>query len=144
MVNRPRAVPRRPQRTVVDEDVVRALEARLEAEEQGRALSASAPATATAAPAPPVPPAIPSSPPAPAHKPRDSTQARESASLQARQGTMSTPHVRKDGLETRSTTIHFPVELHQQLRMRAAADGRRISEMVAEAVHEWLARRAAE
>lgn len=138
MVNRPRAVPRRPQRTVVDEDVVRALEARLEAEEQGRALSSPAPAAASA------PTVIPSSPPAPTRKPREPTQAREPASLQARQGTMSTPHVRKDGLETRSTTIHFPVELHQQLRMRAAADGRRISEMVAEAVQEWLARGAAE
>lgn len=144
MVSRPRAVPRRPQRTVVDEDVVRALEARLEAEEQGHGLP-PAPAPEVA----PVPPPKARSASSQAREPASlqrsaSLQAREPASLQARQGTMATPHVRRDGLETRSTTIHFPVELHQELRMRAAADGRRISEMVAEAVQQWLHRQAAE
>lgn len=141
MANRPRAVPRRPQRTVVDEDVVRALEARLEAEEQGRGVPAPAqPPTVPSHVPPPPPPAVPS----PKAFPPPPAQVRDVASLQARQGTMATPHVRRDGLQTRSTTIHFPVELHQQLRMRAAADGRRISEMVAEAVEEWLVKRMPE
>lgn len=122
--NRPRAIPRRPQRTQVSEDAVQALEARLEAEERGQ----------VATPKPPPEPKPPK-------KPKESavSQVRETASLQARQGTMATPHVRRDGQQTRSTTIHFPVDLHQELRLRAATDGRRISEIVTEAVSQWLA-----
>ena len=137
MADRPRAIPRSPRRAPVNEQAVRALEQRLEAEEAGGVV---APQNVSLPPAPPAPPlqaAVPvqPSPPVADHK---------LASLQARQGTMSRPYIRRDGRSTRATTIHFPVELHQKLKLLAAAqtDHRAtISEIVTEAVQHWLAQR---
>lgn len=78
-----------------------------------------------------------------------SSQARTPARLQAvretasvaRSGTQAEPYVRaRDGQATRSTTIHLPVELHQRLRMEAAAREVHMSAIVAEAVSAWLRR----
>jgi hypothetical protein len=60
----------------------------------------------------------------------------------ARSGTQAEPYVRaRDGEATRSTTIHLPVSLHQQLRMAATEREVHMSAIVAEAVGEWLKRR---
>lgn len=59
----------------------------------------------------------------------------------ARSGTQATPYVRSDGEATRSTTVHFPVDLHQKLRVEAAKSGVHMSSIVAEAVREWFAKR---
>lgn len=120
---RPRAVPRSPRpRQPVDEGALQAMEARLAAEE-------------VAPPTSPVPTI--------SRSPIASLQARELASSQARQGTVAKPHVRRDGQATRGTTVHFPVEVHQQVRMTAAAMDRRISDIVSEAVVDWLKRNPA-
>jgi len=102
---KPRAVPRK-SKPKVSEQKVRALEAKLEAEEHE--LSGVA-----------------------------RPQARGSASLQARQGTVAEPYTRRDGQQTRSTTVHFPVDLHHRLKVAAADTNRKISEIVAEAVDQW-------
>lgn len=65
----------------------------------------------------------------------------EGASSVARSGTQAEPYVRADGQATRSTTVHFPVELHQKLRVEAAKRGVHMSSIVAEAVREWFAKR---
>lgn len=136
MANRPRAVPRSPRlRREVDESLVQALEAKLEAEESGR-YPMPAPAQAPP-PSPEAPVSRPVRSAAPAPAPVQ-VQARKLASSQARQGTLAKPHVRRDGQATRGTTIHFPVDVHQQLRLAAAATDRRISDIVAEAVADWL------
>lgn len=59
----------------------------------------------------------------------------------ARSGTQAAPYVRSDGEATRSTTVHFPVDLHQKLRVEAAKRGVHMSAIVAEAVREWFAKR---
>jgi hypothetical protein len=59
----------------------------------------------------------------------------------ARSGTQAAPYVRSDGEATRSTTVHFPVDLHQKLRVEAAKSGVHMSSIVAEAVREWFAKR---
>jgi hypothetical protein len=59
-----------------------------------------------------------------------------------RQGTKESPHIRADGIATRATSIHFPVEVHQKLRMAAAATERHLSDIVTEAVTTWLRRNA--
>ena len=78
-----------------------------------------------------------------------SLQARKSASLQtsrdgvsaARSGTQAEPYVRaRDGQVTRSTTVHLPVELLQQLRLQAATREVHMSAIVTEAVRDWLER----
>lgn len=54
----------------------------------------------------------------------------------SRSGTHAAPHVRADGQATRSTTVHLPVDLHQELRLEAAHRGEHMSAIVAEAVRE--------
>lgn len=56
----------------------------------------------------------------------------------ARSGTQAEPYVRADGQATRSTTVHFPVDLHQKLRVEAAKRGVHMSAIVAEAVRQWF------
>lgn len=54
-------------------------------------------------------------------------------------GTMHNPRVRKvDGVQTRSTTVHLPVELAKKLAVHCAVNGRRQSEVIAEAVQAML------
>jgi hypothetical protein len=81
-----------------------------------------------------------------------SLQAREPAKSQARRatkrepslgvarsGTQAAPYVRaRDGEATRSTTVHLPVSLHQQLRMAATEREVHMSAIVTEAVQSWL------
>jgi hypothetical protein len=69
------------------------------------------------------------------------TSAQPEAASAARSGTQAEPYVRADGQATRSTTVHFPVELHQKLRVEAAKRGVHMSSIVAEAVREWFAKR---
>lgn len=92
----------------------------------------------------------PASEPPPPPQARDvaSSQSRKAAAAPklpearsaARSGTQAAPHVRTDGQATRSTTVHLPVDLHQALRMEAAAKGVHMSSIVADAVHAWLAK----
>jgi hypothetical protein len=71
------------------------------------------------------------------------SQKRESSGGVARSGTQAEPYVRaRDGEATRSTTIHLPVPLHQELRMAATEREVHMSAIVAEAVREWLKKRA--
>lgn len=54
-------------------------------------------------------------------------------------GTLHNPRVRKaDGVQTRSTTVHLPVELAKKLAVHCAVNGRRQSEVIAEAVQAIL------
>lgn len=54
-------------------------------------------------------------------------------------GTRANPRERKtDGIKTRSTSIHIPIDLGLKLTMYCARNGRRQSEIVALAVEEWL------
>jgi len=48
---------------------------------------------------------------------------------------------RQDGRQLVRKTIYLEPDLDQRLRMRAAAERRKESEMMAEALEEWLARR---
>lgn len=91
---------------------------------------------------------VPEERPAQARKPA-TLQARKS-NLQvsrdgvsaARSGTQAEPYVRaRDGQVTRSTTVHLPVELLQQLRLQAATQEVHMSAIVTEAVRDWLERR---
>jgi hypothetical protein len=71
------------------------------------------------------------------------SEKRETSGGVARSGTQAAPYVRaRDGEATRSTTIHLPVPLHQQLRMAATEREVHMSAIVAEAVRDWLKRRA--
>lgn len=55
-------------------------------------------------------------------------------------GTMHNPRVRKtDGVKTRSTTVHLPVELAKKLAVHCAMSGRKQSEVIGEAVGRLLA-----
>lgn len=54
-------------------------------------------------------------------------------------GTRANPRERKsDGVKTRSTSIHLPIDLGLRLTMYCARNGRRQSEIVALAVEKWL------
>lgn len=54
-------------------------------------------------------------------------------------GTRANPRVRKtDGIKTRSTSIHLPIDLGLRLTMFCARNGRRQSEIVALAIAAWL------
>lgn len=53
-------------------------------------------------------------------------------------GTINNPRRRADGVKTRATTVHLPVELARRLVMYAAEKGIRQSEVVAEAVRAHL------
>lgn len=77
-------------------------------------------------------------PVAPAHA---APQQRTSLSAGARSGTQAEPYVRADGLATRATTVHLPIDLHQQLRMEAARRGVHMSAIITEAVTSWFAER---
>jgi hypothetical protein len=62
----------------------------------------------------------------------------------ARSGTQAEPYRRaRDGQVTRSTTVHLPVDLLQQLRMQAATREVHMSAIVADAVRDWLERERA-
>lgn len=54
-------------------------------------------------------------------------------------GTLHNPRVRKtDGVKTRSTTVHLPVELAQKLAVHCAMSGRKQSDVIAEAVEALI------
>jgi hypothetical protein len=54
-------------------------------------------------------------------------------------GTLRNPRERKsDGVLTRSTTVHLPVELAQKLAVHCAMSGRKQSEVMAEAIESLL------
>lgn len=55
-----------------------------------------------------------------------------------RSGTGDQPYVRADGVETRSTTVHFPVELHQRVRVQSISENRSMSDLVTDAVLRYL------
>ncbi len=74
-----------------------------------------------------------------------SSRARSATKSRARElpttgvGTMHNPRVRKtDGVQTRSTTVHLPVELAKKLAVHCAMTGRKQSDVIAEAVEAVL------
>lgn len=116
--------PRRPgQRPPVDEAAMRALEERLEARGNGVA--------GQAAPETDVEPER--------HEPT-SSRARKLATPGGA-GTRDNPRVRRDGAAMRSTTVHLPVELARQLAVYCATEGRRHSDVMAEALAAYLRRK---
>lgn len=57
-------------------------------------------------------------------------------------GTRTNPRIRKtDGVKTRSTSVHLPIELARELTLFCADTGWRQSAAIAAAVEEWLERR---
>jgi hypothetical protein len=58
--------------------------------------------------------------------------------LTTQEGTMRNPRTRKDGVETRATTVHMPIELAARVNEIRARSGHRFSEVVVEAVEAWL------
>jgi hypothetical protein len=56
-------------------------------------------------------------------------------------GTRANPRVRKlDGVKTRSTSVHLPIELALELTMHCARAGLRQSEVITQALEDWLER----
>jgi len=74
-------------------------------------------------------------------QPRKPAASRARASSASRSGTQATPYVRTDGQQTRSTTLHLELDLHQELRMEAARRGVHMSAIVNDVLRQW-ARRA--
>jgi hypothetical protein len=125
--------PRKP----VSEAAARQLEERLERKSDGVAGAATAPdlelVTATT-PAPPTASA----------EGRNAARGRKTvhAIPTTGTGTRANPRVRKvDGVKTRSTSIHLPVDLALELTLHCARNGLRQSEVVTRAVREWLSRK---
>jgi hypothetical protein len=54
-------------------------------------------------------------------------------------GTRRNPRVRRDGVATRSTSVHLPVDLAKRLARHCAETERRQSEVIAEALERLLA-----
>ncbi len=61
-----------------------------------------------------------------------------SAAAQGAVGTMGNPRRRRDGVRTRTTSLHVPLELSQQLRMHCAATGRRQNDVIIRALTAYL------
>lgn len=110
--------------------------------------SAEAPAEVVSAPVPveaaPAVVDVPAVAPVPVRN-AVSSRARSATKSRARElpttgvGTMHNPRVRKtDGVQTRSTTVHLPVELAKKLAVHCAMTGRKQSDVIAEAVEAVL------
>jgi hypothetical protein len=57
-------------------------------------------------------------------------------------GTLHNPRVRKtDGVKTRVTSFHLPIDLAEELAVFCARSGHRQSEVVTEAIDTWLRRK---
>jgi len=153
--------PRKP--NTLSEEAARKLEAAIEAKGEGVAgqtaaavalqaheLTSSVEAQA-AAPAEPEPVAeaapaleLPAAPPparnAVSSRVRNVTKSRARELPTTGVGTMHNPRVRKtDGVQTRSTTVHLPIDLAKKLAVHCAMSGRKQSEVIAEAVDGLLA-----
>jgi hypothetical protein len=153
--------PRKP--NTLSEEAARKLEAAIEAKGEGVAgqtaaavalqaheLTSSAEAQAVV-PAEPEPVAAEAAPvlelpaaPAPVRN-AASSRARNVTKSRARElpttgvGTMHNPRVRKtDGVQTRSTTVHLPIDLAKKLAVHCAMSGRKQSDVIAEAVEGLL------
>lgn len=146
MSPKPAAVPRVPgRRRPVNEAAIRALESKYDdseapsPKEQARAVSRDPEPADLQAPEPAslqTPEPAVSQVQKPAAPP---TQSRATKS-DGRSGTITAPYVRAtDGRATRSTTVHFPIDTHQRLRLSAASNGKKISAIVNEAVLEYFA-----
>jgi len=73
------------------------------------------------------------------------TAASESAKMPGSRGprgggTIQLPYVRTDGVETRSTTIHLPVDVHKRLRRHCFDKGVSMSHFVTAAIEAELKR----
>lgn len=67
-----------------------------------------------------------------------SPQAHE---LTTSSGSWQNPRIRKDGVATRTTTVHLPLDLASKLDEVRIRTHRRLSDLLTEAAREWLARR---
>ena len=57
---------------------------------------------------------------------------------QNRRGTLQRPYVRKDGVATKSTAFHLPIDLVKRLRIAAAVSGHTQSSIAEAAISSWL------
>jgi hypothetical protein len=73
-------------------------------------------------------------------QPRKPATSRARASSVSRSGTQAAPYVRTDGQQTRSTTLHLELDLHQELRMEAARRGVHMSAIVNDVLRQWARR----
>jgi hypothetical protein len=73
-------------------------------------------------------------------QPRKPATSRARASSVSRSGTQAAPYVRTDGQQTRSTTLHLELDLHQELRMEAARRGVHMSAIVNDVLRQWSRR----
>ena len=98
------------------ENAIRALEARAEARQ-------AAPAGGASLRAP---------------KPDVAAPSVRSITRQRGAWTKAEPYTRKDGTQTRSTTVYLPVELAEKLRRYAFEHDRKQSEIIVGALAAWL------
>lgn len=68
---------------------------------------------------------------------RDVTTSR-SHDAETGPGTLNNPRRRADGVKTRATTVHLPIDLLRKLSVHAAERGVRLSQVVTEAVRVHL------
>jgi hypothetical protein len=57
---------------------------------------------------------------------------------QNRSGTHSAPYTRRDGVSTRSTTMHLDIEVHRKLRIAAVELNTHMSTIIDAALRDWL------
>ena len=55
-----------------------------------------------------------------------------------RRGTLQRPHIRRDGVATKSTAFHLPIDLVKRLRVAAAISGSTQSSIAEAAITAWL------
>lgn len=65
-------------------------------------------------------------------------ETRNVATSQRRSGNYKQAYARADGVQTRATTFHLPVELHKALRHVAAENGEKLSDIVVRALNREL------
>ena len=122
----------------VPDDIARRLEAAAEAQGNGvaGARDFGAPPSEAVEPAPPAP-APPPPPPRPTVPKKAAKGAAASATI-AGAGTLKVPRERKDGVQTRSTSIHLPVDLGRRVKMYCAQNDMRQNEVIIEALEAFL------
>lgn len=57
-------------------------------------------------------------------------------------GSWANPRVRKDGIATRTTTVHLPLDVAARLDEVRIRTHRRLADILTEAAREWLRRHA--
>ncbi len=53
-------------------------------------------------------------------------------------GSWSNPRIRRDGVATRATSVHLPIDLAEELEAMRFKTNRRLSDLIAEGMRQWL------